>query len=79
METLEHWLDANKLSHNLIKTEYMIIDSYPKLKSVEFIPLIKGACKPIKRVVKTDFLGLVIDEKLSWVGYVALLTKRSRL
>ena len=32
IKTLEQWLDANKLSPNLVKTEYMIIASSPKLK-----------------------------------------------
>ena len=32
IETLEQWLDANKLSPNLVKTEYMIITSSLKLK-----------------------------------------------
>ena len=76
IKTLEQWLDANKLSPNLVKTEYMIIASSPKLKHIDFSPLIKLAGKPIKRVLKTDYLGLIIDEKLSWVDYVSTLTKK---
>ena len=76
IETLEQWLDANKLSPHLVKTEYMIIASTPKLKSTHFSPLIKIAGKPIKRVLKTDYLGLIIDEKLSWVDYVSMLAKK---
>ena len=51
MKTLKQWLDANKLSPNLVKTEYMIIASSPKLKHIDFSPLIKLAGKPIKRVL----------------------------
>ena len=47
-----------------------------KLKHIDFNPLIKLAGKPIKRVLKTDYLGLIIDEKLSWVDYVSRLTKK---
>ena len=54
----------------------MIIASSPKLKHIDFYPLIKLAGKPIKRVLKTDYLGLIIDEKLSWVDYVSTLTKK---
>ena len=50
IETLEQWLDANKLFPNLIKTEYMIIASSPKLKYIDCSHLIKLAGKPIKRV-----------------------------
>ena len=35
----------------------MIIASSPKLKHIDFCPLIKLAGKPIKRVLKTDILG----------------------
>ena len=76
IETLEQWLDANKLSTNLVKTEYMIIDSSPKLKHIDFSPLIKLAGKPIKCVLKTDYLGFIIDEKLSWVDYISMLMKK---
>ena len=65
IKTLQQWLDANKLSPNLVKTEYMIIASSPKLRHIDFSPPIKLAGKPIKRVLKTDYLGLIIDEKLS--------------
>ena len=48
IKTLEQWLDANKLSPNLVKTEYMIIAFSPKLKHIVFTPYIKLAGKPIK-------------------------------
>ena len=53
------WLSANKLSANLVKTEYMIL---AKLKALDFSPLIKLNGNSIKRVSKTDYLGLIIDE-----------------
>ena len=73
IKTLEQWLDSNKLSPNFVKTEYMIIVSSPKLKYIDVSPLVKLASKPMKRVLKTDYLGLIIDEKLSWVDYVQRL------
>ena len=76
IKTLEQWLDANKLSPNIVKTEYMIIAFSPKLKQIDFSPFIKLAGKPIKRVLKTDYLRLIIDGKLSWVDYVSTLTKK---
>ena len=76
MVILEKWLDANRLSPNLVKTEYMIIASTPKLKSLDYSPLIKLAGKPLKRVEKSDYLGLIIDENLSWEEYVLTLIKK---
>ena len=43
MVILEKWLDANRLSPDLVKTEYIIITSTPKLKSLDYSPLIKLA------------------------------------
>ena len=76
MVILEKWLDANRLSPNLVKTEYMIIASTPKLKSLDYSPLIKLAGRPLKRVEKSDYLGLIIDENLSWEEYVQTLIKK---
>ena len=44
----------------------MILATSPELKALDFSPLIKLNSKPIKRVSKTDNLGLIIDESLSW-------------
>ena len=76
MVILEKWLDANRLSPNLVKTEYMIIASTPKLKSLDYSPLIKLAGKPLKGVEKSDYHGLIIDENLSWEEYVLTLNKK---
>ena len=77
LETVGMWLYANKLSANLVKTEYMIVASVPKLQSTSFSPLIRLDGKPIKRVLKTDYLGLIIDDKLSWEEYKNLIQKDS--
>ena len=69
-------LYAEELFPNLVKTEYMIIASSPKLKHIDFSRFIEFAGKPIKRVLKTDYLGLIIDGKLSWVDYISTLTKK---
>ena len=67
------WLAANKLSTNLIKTEYMILATAPKLIKMNFSLLIKLNAKPIKRVSTSDYLGLIIDKRLSWQQYISSL------
>ena len=64
------WLSANKLSANLVKTEYMILATSSKLKALDFSPLIKLNGNSIKRVSKTDYPGLIIDKNLSWKRYI---------
>ena len=68
-----NWLSANKLSANLVKTEYMILGTAPKLKALDYSPMIKLNGKSIKRVIKSDYLGLIIDESLSWKQYISSL------
>ena len=76
LETVGKWLYANKLSSNLVKTEYMIVASTPKLRTTSFSPLIKLNGKPIKRVLKNGYLGLIINDKLSWGKYIKILSKK---
>ena len=64
------WLSANKLSANLVKTEYMILATSSSLKALDFGPLIKLNGNSIKRVSKTDYFGFIIDENLSWKKYI---------
>ena len=54
LKTSGNWLHVNKLSASLVKTEYMIIASAHKLKSVNYSPFITLSKKPIKRVHRTD-------------------------
>ena len=78
LKTLGNWLHVNKLSANLVKTVYMTIASAHKLKSVNYSPLIVlSKKKNIKRIQKADYIGLVIDEKLSWEENIKSLCKKS--
>ena len=54
----------------------MIIASAHKLKSVNYSHLITRNKRPIKRVHRTDYIGLVIDEKLSWEEYIKSLCEK---
>ena len=77
MECLEKWLYLNKLTPKIAITEYMIIDTSPELKSLDYIPLIKLNGKPIKPVLKSDYLGLIVDERLSWAPHMKQLTSKN--
>ena len=51
----------------------MILGTAPKLKALDYSPMIKLNGKSIKRVIKSDYLGLIIDESLSWKQYISSL------
>ena len=76
------WLQANKLSLNILKTEYMIIGTEQMLTQMGSTPKIKIVSSYLKRVVKTKSSGLVIDDNLRWeeyINYICSKTTQRRL
>ena len=71
---LGKWISANKLSANLIKTEYMIIAMLAKLNILDYSPVIELNGKPIAHATETPSLGLIVDEALTWAPYVQHLS-----
>ena len=70
---VKRWLDANKLSLNIDKTNYIIFHS-PGTK----LPLnntIKIGNKHIFKVNYIKFLGLLLDEHLTWNYHICQLSK----
>ena len=68
------WLKVNKLSLNLTKTNFMIF--HPRQKKVNVnVPLtLKNTV--IKQVTETKFLGVLIDQHLSWKPRVDFVSKK---
>ena len=62
------WLKVNKLSLNIGKTYFMVFTNKNK-RLDELNILIDG--NKIEEVRKTKFLGVIIDNKLSWKDHVA--------
>ena len=72
---LTEWLNANKLSLNISKTNYMLFGS-------------KSICKPnvpfhltinnvkIERITNVKFLGVLIDDNLSWKNHVEYVSSK---
>ena len=74
---LNEWLFANKLSLNVNKTHFMIICP-PKVKLAYNINLKINNC-PIYSVQHTQFLGVILDSKLSWKPHIKhVATKLSK-
>ena len=60
------WLRQNKLSLNVTKCEFMFLGNSKQLGKISKIGDLKVGEDEIKRVRKTKYLGLTIDETLSW-------------
>ena len=74
------WLQSNKLSLNILKTEYMVIGTEQMLAQMGSIPKIKIGSSYLKRDITTKSLVLIIDDNLRWdehIDYICSKTKRN--
>ena len=73
--TLLHtWLITNRLTINISKTNFILFT--PKNKHIPFIPEVKINSVSINQVYQVKFLGLIIDNKLSWHPHINYLLKK---
>jgi len=74
LKNLENWFHANRLSINLTKTKYMV---FGKERDTDNLPLklppLLLSSASIKRVYATKFLGITLDENLSWTRHINIL------
>ena len=74
------WLQVNKLNLNPIKTEFMIIGTRQNILKIRNLLAIKVDGNLIRRVHRTRYLGIIIDDNLSWkdqVDHIATKIKRN--
>ena len=67
LSNIVSWLKINKLSLNVNKTQFMIFSR--KQNQIENI-VIRIEGQIIDHVTQTKFLGVIIDEKLTWRNHV---------
>ncbi len=68
------WISSNKLSLNTSKTKFILFKSSNKRIKHNTITSING--QPIKQVKNTTFLGVIIDEHLTWNDHIDLIMKK---
>ena len=76
LANIKQWLSANKLSLNLVKTEYLLIGSRHNINNLLHAPKVRVGDIPIKRVKETKALGVYIDEYLSWNKHIEIISKK---
>ena len=67
------WLRANKLSLNISKTHYML---FSNKKVIQPNVTIEINGQPITCVTKTKFLGVIIDNKLTWKEHISYICEK---
>ena len=70
------WLKSNKLSLNMIKTEFMIIGSTQNVLKFGDLIAIRIDDQLIKRVAHVKYLGIVVDDRLTWKEHVSYISKK---
>ena len=69
LKKMDEWMCVNKLSLNVEKTKFLLFT--PGLKNMPNAnPIISIRNKPIERVKTANFLGVIIDEKLTWREHI---------
>ena len=68
------WLKVNKLSLNLTKTNFIIF--HPRQKKVNVNVPLTLENTVIKQVTESKFLGVLIDQHLSWKPHIDFVSKK---
>ena len=71
LNKISNWLIVNKLSINTLKTKFMVFRSSKKKQNYNVTISIND--KKIEQVKKTTFLGVIIDEYLTWNDHLSLI------
>jgi ribonuclease P/MRP protein subunit RPP40 len=70
------WFTVNKLSLNLQKTNFIIFRSHRKRCTENMTSLVKINDIPISQETSTKFLGVIIDNHLTWTEHIRLVTAK---
>ena len=79
LENIDNWMIANKLSINANKTNYIIFQT-PKSWSVKTTTSfqLKLRNNKVEKVSSTRFLGVIINENLSWKYHMDMIKQKMR-
>ena len=76
LKKLNSWLITNRLSLNIVKTEFMVIGSQQKLRSIDSEINIRINENEITRVESVKSLGVYIDKHLTSHDHIDKLCKK---
>ena len=73
---LQQWLLANKLTINISKTKFISFSSKQKRKFIDHQCLLKIMNQSITKTHEIKFLGIIIDEHLTWDVHIDFLSRK---
>ena len=74
LENVNNWFSANRLTLNLDKTNFIVFKSHRKISPINITLEIKGV--PITQVESTRFLGVYVDQHLTWKEHINYISKK---
>ena len=74
LSKVTHWLHANRLSINIAKSNYMIFRPRQKRQTSDIRVSICN--QDIFQVKETVFLGVVLDENLTWIPHISNVARK---
>ena len=75
MNKIANWVKSNKLSLNIKKSNYVLFKPRQRRKILDSPIIINNS--PIKKVAGTLFLGVVIDEHVTWKPHIAHVASKA--
>ena len=75
LKKVKKWLDANRLALNIVKTNFAVFHP-PRIKIPELVIIRFDRKKINKRESCVKFLGILLDENLSWKFHINELSKK---
>ena len=74
LEKVKNWLASNKLTLNIEKTNFMIVQRNKNIP--DNIPSIKIGNKSVREAESVKFLGIMVDRQLSWNVHIQNVTNK---
>jgi hypothetical protein len=79
-QNIAKWMNANKLTINYSKTNFTVFSPSTKINIQQMFTGIKFGQHNIQRVESIKYLGIIIDDKLTWKNHVeSIRNKLKRL
>ena len=77
LRKVANWVKASKLSFNISKTKYSLFHSTRKRKDIpNTLPPLHIDNVPVKREFVTKFLGVYLDENISWKHHINIVSTK---
>ena len=77
LSNISDWSVANKLTLNKSKTEFVVIGTRQRLRTLDLSAALTIDNCPISQVASTKSLGEHVDEHLSWNTHITKISKKS--